>query len=323
MVVALPDLLLLAVLIVCLGVVGAIKGVVDFLNWIIGKALGAVTFGLLGQALDVSGVLQPLSNALGNVEARIDSFMGQCFHNLATSVEWVGRELAGAALLDAALAEKVAELVARSLSTDLHVAENAASNIVTGHVLPEIHTVTRVADTALAASVGALTGRLGVIEGEITGVLDPELAALRERARAVEDGFQRAWDLLRQHEEALGIGAVTAATAVALEELGMSWARCSGVGAVGKALCGLGPKLIEDLLAGTLELGILFDLCALTELLVKTAESGPVQDALKLLTGGIEELIRCRGLQLYEPPAVRAPSLSPTVFAYAELAPVV
>lgn len=323
MVVALPDLLLIALLLFCLGAVAAIKGIVDFLNWTIGKVLGAVTFGLAGQLLDVSGVLQPLSNALGSVESSIDSFMGQCFHNLATSVEWIGREIASAALLDASMAEEIARLAAHSVAQEVTNVTNSLTRTVVQQTVTDVHTVTRVADAGLTATVGTLTGRLGAVEGEIAHVLDPSIEALRERANEIERGFQRAWELLRQHEEALGLGAVTAATAIAIEELGMSWARCGGVGAVGKALCGLGPKLLEDLLSGALDLAVLFDLCALTELLVETAESGPVQDAFKLLTGGIEALVKCRGIEVYSPAKVAAPSLSPVVFAYASLAPVV
>lgn len=294
MAIALPDLIALSILLVAYGLISAGTGLVKLLNWFIQSTVGQVP--LIGSivAAPVDRGLQAISSFLGSVASGVENYMGIVWHNAASMVEWLGREIAAGALVDVALAEKIAGLAVHATAQAVtNVVVHTEHEIVT-HTITDVRTVERVADQATQAAVGALTGRLGTVEGELRDVLEPSVEGLRARAGEIEAGFQRAWDLLRQHEEALGVGAVTAATAIALEQLGGSWIRCAGTGAVGKALCGLGPEVLEALLAGLIDLGVLYDLCALTDLLNAAAESAPVQDAIALIVGGIDDLIACQ-----------------------------
>jgi hypothetical protein len=161
---------------------------------------------------------------------------------------------------------------------------------------------------ALHETVSALTARVGTLEHDWQGVLDPTVEELRERTKAIEDGFTHAWDLLKEHSEALGIGALTSTVAVALEQLGADWIRCGGTGAVGRALCGLGPAILEDLLAGALDIAGLYELCNIVTLLTDAASGGEVQSVLGEIVDGIDDLTRCRKLK-------PAASLKQTLYA--------
>jgi hypothetical protein len=107
-----------------------------------------------------------------------------------------------------------------------------------------------------------------------------------------------------------------------LRRNGGNWIECEANKLVGKALCRQGPRKLSNLINGLVDLAAILNICQLTTLLIDTAESGPVQDGLKLLTDGVDELVKCRGIAVYHPPGVRAPSLSPSLFAYAAVAPV-
>lgn len=323
MVLALPDLIAIAVLITVYGLISAGANLTNLLNWFISNTIGRIPFVNQLIAVTVGAGLQAISNFLGDLAGTIEGYIGKCFHLLAAQLEWVGREIAAAAEVSLAEADRLAvhgeKIVQREITDTVHT----ATDTIVQHTVTVDHTISKVADAGLRATVGALEGRVGILEGDLSGTLDATVEGLRARTKELEDGYQRAWDLLKQHEEALGIGAITTATALALSELGGSWIRCDGVGALGKALCGLGPALIEGLLAGVLDFAAVLDICKLFELLEDTAESRAVQDVLKGITGGIDALIACRGIELASPlPSGSYAALSP-VGSYAELSPVV
>lgn len=309
MALALPDLVALALLIVVYGLVTAGVGLVNFLNWFLGETVGRIP--LLGNLVEatVGRGLQALSNYLGSVVVTYEGYIGWCFHNLAAEVDWVGRELAGATLFDVALAERLTHLAVRTITHEITHVVDAGATTVVNETVAGVHTVTRVADQALTASVGALEGRLGILEGDINGVLEPTIEQLRDRAKAIEDAYQRVWRLVKGHEEALAIGAVTAATAVAIDELGGSWIRCNGVGSLGRALCGLGPELIDGLLAASLLAMSPTDFCEIV-----TAAVGLVDEAapaLDFIVGAVDDLLACQGVDRPDALPYRIPQLPP------------
>jgi hypothetical protein len=301
MVLALPDLIAIAVLITVYGLITAGANLTKLLNWFISNTIGRIP--LVNQLVKVTvgAGLQATSNFLGDLAGTIEGYIGKCFHLLAAQLEWVGREIAAAAEVSLAEAERLAvhgeKIVQREITDTVHT----ATDTIVQHTVTVDHTIDKVADAGLQATVGALEGRVGILEGDLSGTLDATVEGLRARTKELEAGYQRAWDLLKQHEEALGIGAVTTATALALSELGGSWIRCDGVGALGKALCGLGPALIEGLLAGVLDIAALFELCEIVTLFIDAASSSEVQDVFRTIVGGIDDLIKCRNLKPAKP----------------------
>lgn len=323
MALALPELVAICLLVVAYGLIMLGAALTQLLNWFLVATLGQIP--LLGNliAAPADRVLQAVSNYMGQAAAGVEGYIGQCFHIMARLTEWVGSEIAGVGLLAAATAERLAQDSVRIVEHDvIHTATTQTVRIV-DHTVHDVHEIERVADSSTTAAVGALAGRVGALEGEWHDAIEPTLEALRERAHELEAGYTRAWELLRAHERALGIGAVTAAVAVALEQMGASWIRCEGAGAAGRALCGLGPKLIEDLIEGVIGVAALLELCPLTGLLVDAAEAPPLQSLLKELIDGTDALIKCRGVALSVglPEGAYAAVAAPT--AYAELAPVV
>lgn len=309
MVIALPDLIAIAVLLLALAMISAGKGVVDLINWFIQNTVGLVPG--LGSivAAPFDKALQAISNFLGSAAATFENYLGICFHLLAASVEWVGREVAGIALLDFALAERLARDAVGAVTNGsaVELANEAAAEAA--RLAREGISAAKAAELASAAAVGALAGRVGTLEGDVADVIEPSLEALRARAREIEDGFQRAWDLLKQHEEALGIGAVTAAVAVAIDELGSSWIRCDGVGAVGNFLCGLGPALLDALLAATFLAMTTDDVCQIV-----TAVTNGLDDAkpvLDLIVDGVTDLLKCQGADMPQAWPLKVPTLPP------------
>jgi len=101
--------------------------------------------------------------------------------------------------------------------------------------------------------------RIRAGEHAIEDVLAPDIAALRERARAIEHRLDRLWKWVRAHEKIVVTAAFTGAVAVALSRLGGRWIRCKNWRRIGNHVCGLPTNLIEDLLALALGFELLVD----------------------------------------------------------------
>src|SRR6202043_2188520 len=97
--------------------------------------------------------------------------------------------------------------------------------------------------------------RLRQAENEITHVLEPDIAALRARTKAIEHGAVKTFDWIRAHPGAVATTAFAGAVALALRKLGGGWIRCKNWRAIGKHVCGLPWSLIESLLGLGLAFG--------------------------------------------------------------------
>jgi hypothetical protein len=71
---------------------------------------------------------------------------------------------------------------------------------------------------------------------------------------------------------------------------------------MGKRLgCG-GWHLLDELLAGVIDVLVIADLCQLTKLLIEVAESSEVQTVISGIIEGMDELLQCQGVE--RPPAL-------------------
>lgn len=249
MVVALPDIIAICVLLVAIGLISMGQQFIAFLNWVIQTTVGKIPFvgSLVGGAAE--DAFQFLSSQLGSAAGALEGYLGACFGLLAGMVEWVGKLIASSLLFDARMAEVLVKHGVQIVTHDITDTIHTATDTIVKQSVTDVHTVTRVADTATRAAVAGLTGTVGTLGHDISDVLEPTIEGVRARVKELEDASIRTWNLLRQHEEALAIGAVTAAVAVAVDELGATWIRCDKNGALGRQMCGLPQGLFGDLLA--------------------------------------------------------------------------
>ena len=306
MAIAVPDLFALSILLLALGMVSAASGIVQLLNWFIRNTVGKVP--LIGGYLDApfDAALQAISNYLGGVASQYESYIGWVFHNLASEVEWIGRELAGLGLLIDSTAEHLATAAVRDVTHTITNEVTTTATKVIDHTVTDVHTITQVADTAATEAIATLTAQVGALERDARLVYEPSIEALRERAREIEDAYSRVWKLIEQHSEALGIGAVVSAFAIAASEWGASWLLCDAAAAAGGALCGLGAEFIEALLGAAFLAFGAGDLCQI--LSAATGLVDEFQPALSAMLGALDDLLVCQGADL--PPALPVAALT-------------
>lgn len=201
---------------------------------------------------DLHRIEQRMTHALGAVAFALQYGVGAMFHGLASLMQQLVDSIEGNAALIWQIAHylpglaTVAQLVdvARGLAHANH-----ATVAGTRAVTRVIHDVTRVV-THTTTRVNTTVARVQAIPADV--LLPGALSGVRGRVRAIEDELaslrKRVGISGRTALEGVGVGAL----AYALGRLGMSWARCSNVGRLGRRACGMDANLLESLLADTL-----------------------------------------------------------------------
>jgi hypothetical protein len=244
----------------------------------------------------VDTIEQYVTGYIGEAESYYDAELGAATRNLADAGDKVLAQLAALGLLEDSIARRVGDWVAHTVQQDVVDRVVHESVVVVDHGIDYVGDATRVGDQALHGIDELLTGRVGSLEHAIEDVVEPDIATLRERTRAIEDELGRAWDEVKAHGEVIGAAGLASAVAVALETLGADWVRCRSAGLAGKALCGLGSGLLSDLLDGLLDIGALYELCSLVTLMTDAAAGSEVSGVLVTIVDGLEDLVRCRKL---------------------------
>ena len=240
--------LALACLAIALLIVAIMRKVGDLVRgiWLIG---GTIADGVDAVA---QGITWVLGKAIGGVEAAI----GASWHLLASLWGHAWSWIVGQATGFAHLAELVARLVyAHSgLKTLVHQLERAWHGIEHGVKTLErkFHGIEhRVADLSRAVYHGIGHDlRIGLkrVEKKVDGIIDGTVPALQ---RGI-DGVGGELTQLEQFIKTLpgtsyldwAAGIVTAALGV----LGLEWLTCKGVGRLGRGVCNMPGRLLEDLL---------------------------------------------------------------------------
>lgn len=280
---ALPDVGRSTAFIVVIGLIGIASAFVQALFGIAEGALGWVPW--LGSKVTapLQSIEQRLINALGAVEANIDQEMGRSFHTMARLVHQIPQDIAVGAVVLYHLAArgtthtvKVVEHTLR-IKTVTEVATGASQ--IAQEALNHADTAARSAEHA----EGVLRHEIASVAADVEGAIVPSVKALQAATIKLEKGLADSWELLQKHEEAIGIGAITAATAIALDELGIGQLRCASNRTFSKGLCEAGPQTIQNLL------GLLFAGAAIADFrtLVKLAQS-----VEHVTAEGITELLR-------------------------------
>lgn len=200
---------------------------------------------------DLHRLEQRLTHALGSVAFALQHGVGAMWHGLAYLMQQLTDSIEGNAALIWQIAHylpglaTVAQLV--DAIRDLRRTDHATATKTSTNTRV-IHDVTRVT-THERDRVNTITTRVQAIPADV--LMPGALSGLRGRVRAVEDEISSLWKRVgvrgRTAVEGVGVGAL----AYALGRLGMSWARCSNVGKVGRRVCGMDNNLLESLLAGS------------------------------------------------------------------------
>lgn len=280
---AIPELGILCIAIVALGLVllaealvrglfGTVSGAIGWIPWV-GKVITA----------PIDTIAQKLISLLGAAEAKIDSTIGQSWHKLADTVVTVAELLIALPIL----LYDVVKLLGRLVVSDVtHGEATRAARSAAADALAQaragIDRVRATGDHALHG-IDALAGRVGALEHATADVLQPEIAAARGAVHGLEGEVGRAWDVLKDHEVALGIGALTAATAVALSELEAGYIRCDANKLLGRAVCRTGPQGMGNLLGLFAAGALALDFKEYVKLM---------QGVTKVTTEGVSELLR-------------------------------
>ena len=115
-------------------------------------------------------------------------------------------------------------------------------------------TVAATADAALALAHHALSRAQAI-------ALPHALPWVDRRVGAVEGKIDRLWKRFRGIPFDLTVGAVGAIALGFLVRNGMGWLRCRNVGKVGKSLCGLPTRWLDDLLSLVTDFAIVSNIC--------------------------------------------------------------
>lgn len=260
MVLALPELALLAMLILAFAVVYGLRkfteGIIGMVHAIVG---GIPLIGsLIGAAIDK--VMQPMAHALGELEQYIDSGIGTSLHLTAQLVRQTYDFFERSSSIYATLARFVTEIprfgdlvsLYRSLRHLIAASVHGVTSII-HHTTVVTQTVTKTVGTAVLP-------RLRTVEHEVEHVVEHDIASLRARTKTLEKEYAKLNKEIRAHPWTVVTTAFVGAVALALTRLGLEWIKCDNAKQVFKKRgCSLWTQLDKLLgLAGFLTIGFTF-----------------------------------------------------------------
>jgi hypothetical protein len=320
---------LLVSMLAILGCVVAI-GIVSVLHHFTRAIVGGVG-GLLGHIPGIGKVLSSPVNAVahwidhefGIAESFLDATFAWWLHSLAELAAWLGREIREQANLLYLLATTMlgpaamrvidraidllhsraawAEHVIQHELGRLHRLEQQMRHAAAGYIAAGIATALRPFEHELDSIERWIGNRGRALEHAVAGTIPREFAGMREWVRELGDRYVALFHRVGRLEHAIPTDVATAAVAVGLAELGLEWTRCRNVGRLGRRMCGTPAWLLEQLLAGAIDVLVIRDLCAITGAMIEGAHlAAPVLDEL---VSGIEELLSCQGSS--RPPALK------------------
>lgn len=323
----LEPLLALLFFMVALGLITLVSYLVSLLVQVLDRTVGKLpgVGGIISDAAhDIAGFV---TSILGSAVSAIDRDISFWWHALSTEAEWIGREIENTAGVVAAIASIVQGAPNGRAQAWIRAAIHLALRGVTWLAHEALrgvkalekqieHAEQGIIARAIHFAISPILGRLGVVEkwigstggtiaGEINSVIEPDIAALKQRATAIEN------QAIRVYQDAAGVwhvvntDAMAAAVAVALTALGLGGLNCGTLGsALGSRGCGLWSGL-DDLLGLIIDALILTDICEVLPLL-ESAASDIAVPAVSLLTNAIDALPCVSGS---EPPPLNVPKL--------------
>ena len=287
------EFLLLCFAIVAFGMVRFSQVLVHLIQFVVSNSIGKLP--LIGWIVHevTDPVFRAAERGLADVALGVQGAIGFYWHGLAWLASFLAHEIEHQAVLiwhlaHYALPTTWGELIGQELAR-IRNAVNVVEH--TGSVaIQRVHTVER---TIVTRAQAAVLPRVHGIEGVIGHVVLPDIAGLRERARAIADHVENLFQQTRKLDALLGTAAFTGAVAFALARLDVSWIRCRNWNRIGKGICGLPSDLLETLLAGTIDALVVSDLCDFAYLLGQATRE--VEPALLSFVSVENALIGCHG----------------------------
>lgn len=238
-----------------------------------------------------------LDAELGKLAQRLDKQVAVSFHRVARVIIDTAELFVGISALLLAIAYKYSTLKAAVDAVE-RLIHSQTHTVTTTKVAVDHLARTRKANEANAAAAGsaaaaAATSTLvrfvghsavGTATGVQTGArpiaaeIPYEIAALRDRTKAIEEGLSDVYEQIKAHGVTIAKAGSLAAVTAAVLRLGIGWTRCNNVGRVGKALCGVPTKTIDGLLGLFIDVLVITDICKVVELLDTAAAAilGPL-----------------------------------------------
>jgi hypothetical protein len=318
---ATPDIIKLAILILCLALVAFAKTITDWLNWLFRTMLGPLWPKANSPQLSPQLGTQAISNFLGTSLLKIDSELGVNFVRIAETNNMLGQAVLGAAVGLQTAAVKLARLEGNAAGVQSAQAALKQSQRQTRADLHRTNVQLQAQAQAQTAANHALQTKVDTLTHHIHHVLEPELDGLRAAIPSLERGTAVLEDQVKQHSEALGLAAMTGTVAVAMGRLGAGWTRCETNRNLGEALCGSSNGAVKNLLRDLLPLIDIAALCGFVRLISSMGKNPVLLDALGVFSIGVEDLLRCTGATEAPPLPVPALTLAPPQ-PWATLAPV-
>lgn len=196
----------------------------------IGVAIGASEYALSKVWSYTAYTLSELGDALGYLAEQTEAALHTLRHAVIPRLIAEAQHLATAPLAATLAAFRAATRAAEAeLVRELHRARRAATAAL-ALALVRLH--------RLEVEAVAIPGRIGREVGDLRGWTTRQLRRVLRRVAALEG--------------LLTAAGLTALVALVLTRLGVGWVRCSKVGRVGKAVCGLDESLLQSVLADSL-----------------------------------------------------------------------
>ncbi len=265
---------------VCLGVVYFAKAFFGLAGGLLGKL--PVVGGWIDSGL--TSIEHKIVATMSAAAASCDAKIGAAFHTLARVVDWIGHEINAHANLIYTL-------------TSLILGQNAAAglrafvNLLTHRLITAeanaLHALRRanVADARSAHNhMDVVLPRIQTAERGLIGTIEHDIAGLRARERALEDGAINTWRWIKTHPLSLASSAFAGAVAIALQRIGGSWIRCNNWNRIGKQVCRSPLSDIEGVLGLFATAAVVADFRELVKL-AQQVEHGvavTLQDVAKL-----------------------------------------
>lgn len=243
------DISKLALWLIILGLIAAAAALIQAFNNLFKWFLGPLFKRAGSPTLSAQQFTQTLSNALGASYQSIDADVAMILQRLNDTAGRSATVAVATAGLALQIAERVGRLEGHSTGQDQQQAKTATQAAQAAQEAALAAQAAKTLSKGTAAALGALRASQSAETTHVTHLIEPEIDGLKARIHELERGAESAWDLLKQHEDALGVAGLAAGVATGLAQLGSSWIRCDANAALGKANCGLPKNLLNDLLA--------------------------------------------------------------------------
>jgi hypothetical protein len=292
-------------------------GVIYMLHHFVRATVGGIA-GIIGHVWGIGPILSSpvnkvyhwMDHEFGVVENFLDAQMAAALHQLARLVESIGHQLrahsellwALATLANNPFSVKAWRVYFSHVLAIAHGVQVEIRHAGVGYIGAAIHLAVAPLNVRLTFLDKWIHSRVTALDHAIDVTIPKDVAGLRVRTKTIEGELSKVWDAIRTSQGRFAAVAFAGAVALALDRIGLRWLKCSGLKSLGNRMACGGWRILDDLLAGIIDVLVIADLCQLTKLLISVTESSEVQGVLSGIIGGIDELLLCQGVA--RPPAL-------------------